>query len=139
MTGAAAAALALAEAGAVHIPEARVHRTRAAEIIDTASDEELVGHLDALYHLAWCENYLEHFDDAIGHVDRLIDVVRTADGARPLVPMLLVKCYPLEDDRAARRSGGRGGRSRRGDRAGRRCALSPVGSLRAGLGALLHG
>jgi len=96
LIAAAAAALCLAEAGAGRIPPARRHRAEALAIIDQLPDAELAEHLDALYHLGWTENYLEHYEAAIAHVDRLIEIVRRGEGARPLVPMLLVKCYPLE-------------------------------------------
>lgn len=96
LIGAAAAALSLAEAGAARIEPAQRHRAEAAAVIDRLSDEESAEHLDALYHLGWAENYLEHFDAAIAHVDRMIEIVRRSDGAQPLVPMMLVKCYPLE-------------------------------------------
>ncbi len=96
LLGGAAAALALAQAGAGRIAPARQHRAEALAVIDQLPDEELAEHLDALYHLGWAENYLEHYEAALAHVDRLIDIARRSDGARPLVPMLLVKCYPLE-------------------------------------------
>ncbi len=93
---AAAAALGLAEAGAGRIAAAREHRAEAEAIIDRLPDEELVDQIDALYHLGWAENYLEHYEAALAHVERMIAIVRRSDGARPLVPMMLVKCYPLE-------------------------------------------
>ncbi len=96
LIGAAAAALCLTEAGAARVAPARQHRAEAVAILDELPDEDLSQQLDALYHLAWAENYLEHYDAALAHVDRLIDIVRKGDGARPLVPMMLVKCYPLE-------------------------------------------
>jgi DNA-binding NarL/FixJ family response regulator len=94
--GAAAAALALAEAGAGRIESARKHRAEAHAVIDQLPDEQLAESIDALYHLGWAENYLEYYDAALAHVNRMIDIVRSGAGARPLVPMMLVKCYPLE-------------------------------------------
>ncbi|MEZ5156186.1 MAG: DUF2791 family P-loop domain-containing protein [Solirubrobacterales bacterium] len=93
---AAAAALSLAEAVAGRIGEARANRLEAVEFVDAASDDELIGQIDVLYHLAWAENYLEHYDAALGHVDRMIGALRRVDGARPLVPLMLLRCYPLE-------------------------------------------
>ncbi len=94
--GAAAAALALAEAAAGRTESARRHRAEALARIDDLPDDELMDSIDALYHLGWAENYLEHYDASLAHVNRMIDIVRRGDGARPLVPMMLVKCYPLE-------------------------------------------
>ena len=39
-------------------------------MIDRLSDEELAPRLEALYHLAWAETYLEFYDEAIVHAER---------------------------------------------------------------------
>ena len=57
---------------------------------------ELAPRLEALYYLGWAENYLEHYDQAIEHVDRGIAIARATGAGRLLVPMMLVKGYPLE-------------------------------------------
>ena len=93
---AAAAALCLAESVSGRIESAGEHRSEARAIVDSLPDEQLLEQIDALYHLAWAENYLEHYEAALGHVDRMIEAVRRLDGARPLVPMMLLRCYPLE-------------------------------------------
>lgn len=94
--GAAAAALCLAEAVTGRIAPAREHRGEALAVVDGLADDDLLEQVDSLYHLAWAENYLEQYEAALAHVDRMIGVVRRLDGARPLVPMMLLRCYPLE-------------------------------------------
>jgi DNA-binding CsgD family transcriptional regulator len=95
LRAAAAAALCLAETGAGRVAQARRHRAEAISLLQRLSDAQLSEHVDALYHLAWAENYLEHFADAVAHVDRMLRIARTGGGGRPLVPMLLVTSYPL--------------------------------------------
>jgi DNA-binding NarL/FixJ family response regulator len=93
---AAAAAACLAEAVAGRIEPAREHRAEAVAFVDSVPDEELIEQIDVLYHLAWAENYLEYYEAALAHVDRLTEAIRRIDGARPLVPVMLLRCYPLE-------------------------------------------
>ena len=69
---------------------------RGAGAIDRLSDAELAPRLEALYYLGWAENYLEHYDEAIAHVDRGIAIARATGEGRLLVPMMLVKGYPFE-------------------------------------------
>ena len=52
--------------------------------------------LDAFYYLAWVENYLERYDEALAHVDRAIGIARWAGEGRLLIPLMLTKGYPLE-------------------------------------------
>ncbi len=96
LIGAGAAVLSLGDAALGRIGSAREHREEATEAIDGLPDEVVAEQLDSLYHLAWAENYLEQYGAALAHVDRIIEIVRRGEGARPLVPMMLVKCYPLE-------------------------------------------
>ncbi len=93
---AAAAALTLGEASAGEIEAAREHYAEALEEIDRLSDAELAPRLEALYYLGWAENYLEHYDAAIAHVDRGIAIARANGEGRLLLPMMLVKGYPFE-------------------------------------------
>ncbi len=93
---AAAAALTLGEASAGEIEAAREHHAEALEEIDRLSDAELAPRLEALYYLGWAENYLEHYDAAIAHVDRGIAIARATGEGRLLLPMMLVKGYPFE-------------------------------------------
>ena len=93
---AAAAALALGEASAGQIAPAREHREEALAEIDRLTDAELAPRLEALYYLGWAENYLEHYDAAIAHVDRGIAIARATGEGRLLLPMMLVQGYPFE-------------------------------------------
>jgi len=96
LVAAAASALCLAETVAGQIEAARGHREQALAQIDRLSDAELAPRLEALYYLGWAENYLEYYDEAIGHVDRGIAIARATGEGRLLIPMMLVKGYPLE-------------------------------------------
>jgi DNA-binding NarL/FixJ family response regulator/tetratricopeptide (TPR) repeat protein len=96
LIAAAVSVLCLGEAAAGHIAAAREHREEAVARLDRLSDAELAPRLEALYHLGWAENYLEHYDAAIAHVDRGIGIARATGEGRLLVPMMLVKGYTFE-------------------------------------------
>jgi DNA-binding CsgD family transcriptional regulator len=96
LVAAAASALCLTEAAAGEILAAREHRAEALAEIDRLSDAELAPRLEALFYLGWAENYLEHWDAAIAHVDRGIVIARATGEGRLLVPMMLIKGYPFE-------------------------------------------
>jgi DNA-binding NarL/FixJ family response regulator/tetratricopeptide (TPR) repeat protein len=96
LVAAAASALCLGEAAVGDLDAAREHRDEALAEVDRLSDTELAPRLDALYYLGWAENYLEHYEEAVAHVDRGIAIARATGQGRLLVPMLLVKGYPFE-------------------------------------------
>ncbi len=96
LVAAAASALCLAEAAAGDIPAAREHRAEALREVDRLTDAELAPRLEALFYLGWAENYLEHWDAAVAHVDRGIAIARMTGEGRLLVPMMLIKGYPFE-------------------------------------------
>ncbi len=96
LIAAGASAVCLSEAAAGQIAAAREHRTEALAEIDRLSDAELAPRLEALFYLGWAENYLEHWDDALAHVDRGIAIARATGEGRLLVPMMLIKGYPFE-------------------------------------------
>ena len=96
LTGSAAAVLCLAETVAGSIDAAVGHRQEALSVIDRLSDAELAPRLEALYHLAWAETYLEHYDDAIAHAERGIAIARAFGEGRLLVPLMLAKNFPFE-------------------------------------------
>ena len=92
----AATALCLGEVTAGRIEPAREHHAEAVALIDRLADEELAPHLDAFYYVAWVENYLEHYDAALAHIERGIEIARRAGVGRLLIPLMLTKGYPLE-------------------------------------------
>ena len=96
LIAAAASALTLAEATEGRIDDARGHHAEAVELIDRLSDAELAPRLDALYYLGWAENYLEDYDAALAHAERGAAIARATGEGRLLVPMMLIRCYPLE-------------------------------------------
>ena len=97
LIAAAASALALGEAAAGRDRRrARAPRRGAASRSTGSSDAELAPRLEALYYLGWAENYLEHYDEAIAHVERGIAIARATGEGRLLVPLMLVKGYPFE-------------------------------------------
>jgi ATP/maltotriose-dependent transcriptional regulator MalT len=93
---AAASALCLGEAAAGQIEEAREHYQEALGPLDGLSDAELAPRLEALYYLGWAENYLEHYDESLAHIDRGIAIARATGEGRLLIPMMLVKPYTFE-------------------------------------------
>ena len=58
--------LALGEAAAARTEPAREHRAEALKQIERMDDADLAHRLETLYYLGWAENYLEHYDDAMG-------------------------------------------------------------------------
>ncbi len=96
LTAHAAAALCLGEVSAGSIGPAREHYEEAVGLVDRLGDEELAPHLDAFYYLAWAENYLEHYDASLAHIDRGIEIARGTGQGRLLIPLMLTKGYPLE-------------------------------------------
>jgi DNA-binding NarL/FixJ family response regulator len=96
LIAAAASALCLGEAAAGQIDAAREHREEALALVERRSDAEMAPRLETLYYLGWAENYLEHYDDALAHVDRGIAIARDTGEGGLLVPMMLVKGYTFE-------------------------------------------
>jgi DNA-binding CsgD family transcriptional regulator len=92
----AASALALGEAAGARVDSAREHRAEALEQIERMDDDELAGSLETFYYLGWAENYLEHYDDAIARAERGMAIARSTGEGRLLVPLMLLRCYPLE-------------------------------------------
>ena len=97
LIAAAASALALAESVDGVTARARDHRAEAVEHVDRLTDAELAPRLETLYYLSWADSYLEHYDAGIAHADRGIAIARATGEGRMLVPMLLARCYPFEN------------------------------------------
>jgi DNA-binding CsgD family transcriptional regulator/tetratricopeptide (TPR) repeat protein len=96
LTAAAAAVLCLGEAVSGCIDDAREHRLEAVDEIAGLSDAQLASRLEALFHLAWAETYLECYEDAVAHAERGIVLARTFGEGRLLVPLTLAKNFPFE-------------------------------------------
>jgi DNA-binding CsgD family transcriptional regulator len=96
LMAAAAAALGLITASAGDLEAARTHREEALEQVEAATDEELAQRLEALFYLAWTENYLDHYDDSIGHARRGIEIARATGQGRLLVPLMLAQGFPFQ-------------------------------------------
>jgi DNA-binding CsgD family transcriptional regulator/tetratricopeptide (TPR) repeat protein len=92
----AASALALGEAAGARVGSAREHRAEALEQLERMDDDELASRLETFYYLGWAENYLEHYDDAIARAERGMAIARSTGEGRLLVPLMLLRCYPLE-------------------------------------------
>ena len=76
LTACAAAILAWGAALCGRVTEAERHRAEAAELVDSFTDGELALRLDAGIHLAGAELYLDRFDEAGAHAERVIAVAR---------------------------------------------------------------
>ena len=91
-----AAALSLGEAASMLIDDARRHHAEAVAALERVDDDELAPRLETLYYLGWAENYLEHYDDAHAHAERGVAIARATGEGRLLVPLMLLRAYPLE-------------------------------------------
>ena len=60
------------------------------------SDRELAPRLEALFYLGWAETYLELYDDSLAHAEQGIDVARATGSGHLLVPLMLVRGFPLQ-------------------------------------------
>jgi DNA-binding CsgD family transcriptional regulator/tetratricopeptide (TPR) repeat protein len=87
LIAAARAAASLASAFEGRTDEAKAHRALAATLLDALPDPELAARLDAASHLVAAEIYLDHYQDAIAHADRGLEVGR-ASGQGQLFPQL---------------------------------------------------
>ncbi len=96
LVASAAAALCLGETVAGHIDAAREHREEVLIELESLSDAELAPRLEALYHLAWAEIYLEFYDDTAAHIDRGISIARAFGKGQLLVPLTLARNFPFE-------------------------------------------
>jgi ATP/maltotriose-dependent transcriptional regulator MalT len=76
LTASAAAMLAWGAGLQGTIPEAEAYHSEAAALVDSLSDRELALRLDAGINLAGAELYLDRFDEAGAHTERVIAVAR---------------------------------------------------------------
>ena len=85
------------------IPKAEAYRSEAAALVDELSDHELALRLDSAVNLAGAELYLDRFDEAGSHCERVVAVAR-ATGQPAFVPfafMLLAWVRMLRGELAA--------------------------------------
>ncbi len=71
-------------------------RTDAAAALDVLPDEVLAMRLDAAHYLGFAEFFCEHFDDAIRHLKRGLDVSRASGQGQFVVPMTIGLAHSLE-------------------------------------------
>ena len=71
-------------------------RGAAAEAIDTLPDELLAMRLDAGHYLGFAEFFCEHYDDAIRHLKRGLDVSRASGQGQFVIPMMIGLAHSLE-------------------------------------------
>jgi DNA-binding CsgD family transcriptional regulator len=76
MTGTALAQLALADSLIGAADRAEADRSEAAALVDSVSDEELAGHLEAAAYLAGAELYLDRYAEGESHANRALAVTR---------------------------------------------------------------
>ncbi|MFL5944473.1 MAG: LuxR C-terminal-related transcriptional regulator, partial [Gaiellaceae bacterium] len=87
LVAAALAIRALASAVSGRATEGMGYSAEAATLIDGLTDDELVGRIDALAHLATAEFYLENFPAAGYHAERALTIGRAA-GKGDLFPLI---------------------------------------------------
>ena len=85
LTASAAAILTWGTALTGEVAEAETHRAEAAPLVDALADHELALRLDSAVNLAGAELYLDRFNEAGLHAQRVIDVAR-ATGQPAYVP-----------------------------------------------------
>jgi DNA-binding NarL/FixJ family response regulator len=76
--------------------EAEAARSRCAALIDALPDDQLMLRLDAPYYFGFAEYFCEHFDDAIRHLRRGINLSRTIGQGQFVVPMTVGLAHALE-------------------------------------------
>jgi DNA-binding CsgD family transcriptional regulator len=84
------------------VSDAETYRAEAAELVDRLSDRDLALRLDSAIHLAGAELYLDRFEDAGRHAERVVTLAR-ATGQPAFVPfafMLLAWVRMLHGDLA---------------------------------------
>ncbi len=69
--------------------EAREHVAEAVGIVDGLSDDQLMLRVDACHWLGWCEHLIDHYEDAIRHLERGIAISRKTGQGHVLAPMTI--------------------------------------------------
>jgi DNA-binding CsgD family transcriptional regulator/tetratricopeptide (TPR) repeat protein len=86
----------LAKANAVegHTATAERYLNEATKILDAMLDDEFAASLDAVTWIGWSEILLRHWDEALAHLDKAVEIAARS-GCRLTLPQLLV-CYVYE-------------------------------------------
>ena len=92
----ATALLCFAEYNRGHADAAAAARVRAAALIDALPDDQLTMRLDAPYYFGFAAYFCEHYDDAIRHLRRGINLSRAAGQGQFVVPMMVGLAHALE-------------------------------------------
>jgi ATP/maltotriose-dependent transcriptional regulator MalT len=87
LRAAGAAIVSMACAYADRVDEARARGAEAVALVDSLSDDELAGRIDAAANLGNTETYIGHLEDAVRHLDRGLSV-SLATGRGFLFPLL---------------------------------------------------
>ena len=78
-------------------PEAaEAARRECAALIDALPDDQLMLRLDAPYYFGFAEYFCEHYDDAIRHLRRGINLSRAIGQGQFVVPMTVGLAHALE-------------------------------------------
>jgi DNA-binding NarL/FixJ family response regulator len=86
---AAAAHLAGAAYLASRIDEANVLLDQATAIVDSVPDDQVAERLEALHWLGWCEEFMQRYDAAIGHLRRGLTIARATGHGHVMVGLLM--------------------------------------------------
>jgi DNA-binding CsgD family transcriptional regulator len=95
LTAAAHAMATLAGAWSGNVEQAEVARATAVRCVDQLTDAELATRLDAAANLAAAELYLDHFEEASRHAERVIAVGRATGQGQLFPAMHAVLCTSL--------------------------------------------
>jgi ATP/maltotriose-dependent transcriptional regulator MalT len=71
-------------------------REESAALLDALPDDQLAMRLDVPYYLGFADYFCEHYEDAIRHLRRGINVSRAAGQGQFVVPMMLGLAHALE-------------------------------------------
>ncbi len=71
-------------------------RNQCAALIDALPDDQLMLRLDAPYYFGFAEFFCEHYDDAIRHLRRGINVSRAIGQGQFVVPMMIGLAHALQ-------------------------------------------
>jgi DNA-binding CsgD family transcriptional regulator len=92
----AATVLYIAAAVDTRTAEAWERRAVALPAIEALSDAQLAHCLDAVYHLAWAETYVDRYEESLRWSERGLAVARAFGHGHMTVPLMLSRLHPLQ-------------------------------------------